>query len=572
MRTLLEMLTDYPMPLLRGIAKMRGVPLVTTKPMQAAEQLAAALTTAESVEQAIASLSAGAKESLAHLSGVGGRMTVASFARIAGSIRTFGVGSLEQAAPWRQPDSFAEELWYRGLIGRAFADTPSGAIEFFYIPTDILPFLSDFQKTEPSVLPITPAGPPAHPRSDAGTLLEDACTLLITVYHHSPRISDKNWREEDRSVLRQQLLEPTLQPLLLHLANGMGWLKTSRGRVQLVSDVAHHWLGLPRHRQAQTLFTAWRDDEGWNDLCHVPGLRCVESGWRNDPLRTRQTILNHLTRSFKDQDSTTWYRISDFIKAIKHLDPDFQRPDGDYASWYIQDVETGVYLRGFETWERVEGALIAYLLAGPLRALGLVRLGTESEASPLPTSFSLTQEGRWLLGLSSTAPPSQPSPLAVGDDFTITLNSGYLLLDRFRVARFALPLGAQPGPPWRYQIRRTSLAEAQKQGLTSERILAFLEQASGGTMPEKVTRALMHSAWPQGVRVRKARLLEASPQLSAQLRRQPQLAGYFVEVASPDILLVDERDWPLAAEALRKIGVQTVEEPQQAKERTQKSE
>lgn len=570
MRTLLEMLTDYPIALQRGIAEVSGVPLAAAKPMQAAEQLAATFSMAESVERATTSLSVGAQESLARLVSAGGRMTVASFSRIAGTIRTFGVGSLEQTAPWRQPASFAEEVWYRALIGRAFADTPSGAMEFFYVPTDVLPFLSHFQESEPPALILTPTDQPAYSWNYAGYLLEDACTLLIVVYLKAPRMSGKQWRDTDRSALSQQLIEPNLYHLLLHLADRMEWLKVSRGRVQLVSDRVHGWLGLSRPEQAHTLFTSWRDDEGWNDLWHVPGLRCIESGWRNDPLRTRQTILRHLSRSFEDQDEATWFRITDFIGAIKHLDPDFQRPDGDYVSWYIQDEETDEYLRGFETWERIEGALIAYLLAGPLRALGLVQLGAESSNSPLPISFRLTPEGRWLLGLGASMPPSQPPPLVIEDDFTVTLNPGYTLIDRFRIARFAIPVQDQSGLPWRYQIRRTSLAKAQKQGLTPERILTFLQQASDDVMPEKVTRALMQSAWPQGLQARKVRLLEASPQLSTQLRKHPQFSGYLVDAAPADVLLIDEADWPLAAEVLRKLGLHTSDEPQQSEERTQK--
>ncbi|NIO71720.1 MAG: hypothetical protein GTN71_22490, partial [Anaerolineae bacterium] len=51
---------------------------------------------------------------------------------------------------------------------------------------------------------------------------------------------------------------------------------------------------------------------------------------------------------------------------IKESDPDFQRPDGDYSSWYIRQADTGRYLSGFESWDQVEGALIAYLIAQPL--------------------------------------------------------------------------------------------------------------------------------------------------------------------------------------------------------------
>ena len=60
------------------------------------------------------------------------------------------------------------------------------------------------------------------------------------------------------------------------------------------------------------------------------------------------------------------------MAAVKAADPDFQRPDGDYGSWYIRDAAGDAYLSGFESWDRVEGVLIADLLAGPLHWLGVV--------------------------------------------------------------------------------------------------------------------------------------------------------------------------------------------------------
>src|SRR5579859_5992190 len=39
--------------------------------------------------------------------------------------------------------------------------------------------------------------------------------------------------------------------------------------------------------------------------------------------------------------------------AVKEEEPDFQRPAGNYDSWYIRDAQSGEYLRGFESWDRV---------------------------------------------------------------------------------------------------------------------------------------------------------------------------------------------------------------------------
>ena len=64
-----------------------------------------------------------------------------------------------------------------------------------------------------------------------------------------------------------------------------------------------------------------------------------------------------------------WVSVADFIDAVKATDPDFQRPGGDYESWYIRDAGSGAYLTGFESWDRVEGELLRALLTGPARWL-----------------------------------------------------------------------------------------------------------------------------------------------------------------------------------------------------------
>jgi len=47
--------------------------------------------------------------------------------------------------------------------------------------------------------------------------------------------------------------------------------------------------------------------------------------------------------------------LNAFIQAIKQTQPDFQRPAGDYDSWYLYDINAQTYLRGFEYWDQVDG-------------------------------------------------------------------------------------------------------------------------------------------------------------------------------------------------------------------------
>lgn len=588
MRTLAESLIDYPKPLLQGIAETRGVRLVGGTPRQITDQLAAALSDADSVASAVRGLSPAAMTALARLIAARGRMTVATFARVAGVIRAFGPGRLARDEPWHEPANAAEELWYRALIARAFATTEQGATEFVYVPTDILPLLPPLAEGARPPISLAPASFPRESgprlRRARDVLLEDACTLLIFVQAHAPWAwagaapdSPKatfSWRERDLAALRAQTLEPTALPLLLYLAGKLGWFRLDKGRLRLEMRAVRDWLDRTRQEQRRAFFLAWRDAPDWNDLCHVPGLRCVETGWRNDPLLARRAVLNHLARC-----AGGWHSLDSLVTAIREADPDFQRPDGDYNSWYIQDEATSRYLRGFEDWPRVEGALITHLVTGPLHWLELVEVGfAEKEKGKEDAVFYLTPAGVWLLGLSREPEEPAPASLQVHDDFTVTVPPVARLWDRFRLARVAVPLPAPDASTRerphsaggrRYRLSRDSLARAQRQGLSPERVLSFLQEASGGQVPKRVAAALVRVSpapssptgepvAPRRLRLRRLTVLQADPTLLQELRGRAELVHFLNQELAPGVVVVDEKSLAALRTALHKLGYAVV--------------
>ena len=70
-----------------------------------------------------------------------------------------------------------------------------------------------------------------------------------------------------------------------------------------------------------------------------------------------------------------WRGLDALTAMIKREDPDFQRPEGNYTDWYLRETETGNFLTGFESWDRVDGALIRFIVTGPLYWLGAAALG-----------------------------------------------------------------------------------------------------------------------------------------------------------------------------------------------------
>ncbi len=504
-----QMLADYPDILLHVIAELRGAFLAGDESRWATiDSLGGQITEPTSVLMAfedVTDFHPQAKPALDLLLAEGGELREAQFSREFGSIRQMGPAKLEREQPWHAPESVAELLFYYGLVGRGFKGAGQNAHTIVYIPSDILPWLPQPTTADgEGGLPAIPAPPPPAGRmllaEDA--FLEDAGTLLGFLHTEGLRLHTDGTPESDdisRLLMRLQSangfvspfapadavahFEETRVALLLHLANRLGWLRRADDeRVRLTGNRVYAFLEQTRPEQRFSLWEAWRTSPDWNDLCRIPGLDCSGGDWHNDPRQTRAIVLQLLARL----QPGAWYSQRDVIDAIKETFPDFQRPSGDYDSWYIRDDNTQEFLRGFAHWERVEGALLRFLLNGPLYWLSAMDLAEPSAGDdPL---FSLSGWGARWLGHDSVLPDEAPRrPIVVEDDFTVRLPLGTALMDRFRVERFS---GWQASyPQFVYQIGRRSLKRAADEGVQAERILAFLE-ARARRLPPRVTAGI----------------------------------------------------------------------------------
>ncbi len=121
------------------------------------------------------------------------------------------------------------------------------------------------------------------------------------------------------------------------------------------------------------LIEAWQSSQTFDELRLVPGIIC-EGEWKNQPLVTREFLLD-LVNSIPQNK---WWSIPAFIRNIKEKFPDYQRPAGDYDSWFIKRESDGQYLRGFAYWDQVDGALVKYFIQ-TLHWLGMVDLASPEE-------------------------------------------------------------------------------------------------------------------------------------------------------------------------------------------------
>jgi hypothetical protein len=551
MHDLHRFLVDYEMAMLRALAQNRGATLTTNRQTEAVDQLAVALLDPLSARVALTRLSLEAREALEAVLLAGGRMRAPHFARRFGQVRPIGPGRLERDAPWRDPANPAEELWYAGLVFRAFYEDAGGPGEFVFVPDDLRPLLPQ-PEGRPPAFAVEGVPAPTQQREDGPALVRDMFAYLVYVQNHDVRpYADGRLGRRDLAALRQRIIDADERRMvfLRHLAGRLGFVRRQGEFLGLETAQVKRWLTASTARQLFVLQEAWRDDPTWNDLCRVPGLLCdAENGWpqRCDAVATRRALLALLARCPPE----VWWSGPSFAAAVKAFHPDFQRPDGDYASWYIRDRASGQYLSGFESWDQVEGALIADLLAGPLRWLGVVATAADGPGMV----YRLTEAGARFLGLLSREAESSPSPpIAVHPDFRVELPAPASLYVRFQLERFADVEGEEP---CRYRLTVGGLGRALVRDVRVEQVLAFLQQASGRPIPPNVVGQLRTWAGRFGrVELQEVALLRTkSERALKELSVLPETRALIAKVLSPTMALVRKEDLTRLRKALRELG------------------
>jgi hypothetical protein len=559
MRTLVQALQDHELIVLRVIGEWWELDLTGADKDASVKALAQQLDQLDFAQEVLYLPPEEAAAIQTLLQG-NGRSPVAAFERLHGEVRMMGPGALEREEPWFDPISPAEALWYRGFVYRGFDETAEGMIEFYTIPQELLAKLPQPEKVEmlketaasagsvqaasagsvQAVSNLTPTTEPNRYEPTNSSAVDDLTTLLALAQRTSLR--------SDALDLLQQLLlnaDSDRRSLLVNLAREMGMLREVEGGIR-PTRTAVSWLTKSREAQLRDLMDAW-SSSGWNDLCHTPGLHCEGDQWQNDPILARTALLDALPRT------PEWYKLADLIAHIKQTDPDFQRPDGNYDTWYIRDEAQDNYLSGIENWEMVEGRLLAFLIEGPLRWLGLAETAVQGKS----TLFRLTD--RALEWLADTPPAAEEVtvPILVQPDAAILVAHNANRHHRFQVARISEPQPVVAGKPYAYQITPASLKQARAVGIESDRILTFLQDASERPLPMATKRGI--ERWRErGVegrletavilRVREAGILET-------LRTNPKTRTYIDESLGDLAATVRLENWYKLRQAAAQLGL-----------------
>lgn len=547
MRRLLDTLLDQDLGFLRILSEFWGVDLPEDSMQQAAQTLAARMLDPAALEELVESLPSPAGHSLADLLEEGGRIPTADFQRRYGPFRAMGPGRRDREKPWREPVSAFEVLWYRGLIGRAFLHTPTGPQEFIFLPGDLLERLPQPKRDESPHLGVESALPAIQKRATSAAV-DDATTLLAAL-RNDPLRPSSSWKTREKSLARF-MRQPASIALLLALLRETGIMQAQPTTPDLERTRA--FLDLPRQEAMRSLLTAWRDSHIWNDLAHTPGLINEAEGWPNDPFQTRRSVL-HFLHSLPLQ---TWWDLEAFLNSVQARHASFQRPAGDFDSWYLRRSSDGQYLQGFEHWDDVEGSLLHFILSGPLHWLGVVDVGKLDEDGPV-VAFRLTGFAETFREADAELPPfEETANVTLKPDGSLLAPIGAPRTQRYQLARFCV---------WRnldqhgYHFRLTpgALAKALDQGLEVHHVLAVLETACGRPIPSSIHTALRR--WgTRGVEAEmhdRLLLMVQDPKVLHELQQDRRTARFISQRLSDTHALIERDDWLRFCKAAARIGL-----------------
>lgn len=561
MKNLFATLSDYDPGMLPALGEVWGVDTGKLKDDDLIKQLAAAMQEPQANEKVWDSLTDGMRSAIQLVvSSSSHRMKTGQFERVFGEIRKLGRAKIKKEQPHMHPTSDAEGLYYRGLIAEAFDKVNDDLVSFVYVPTDLVPVLplhktmyenlEDEDEFPEEELPSLDVIEQVKNVIAADTsIVDDMTTLLAYLQMFSADVEEDGFTAESMDAMMPHMLRQGDIRLSFLLGVGVtaNLITSQDGKAYPRRTEARKWLESSRAEQTRQLAQAWLSSSYYRDMWHIPGLFPDDSGWAYDPVRARNSVMSLFTELVPEQG---WVSVNALIDQIKDIEPDFQRPNSDYDSWYIRNA-TGEFLNGFESWDAVEGALIEFYMMGPMHWLGLMDVGDDA--------IRLTAYGRAFLQIADwPAVTDETFSVEIRNDGSILASRRVNRFDRFQLARFTTWL--QAGDPYVYALDADSIQRANSQGINPPHIQAFVaRQLDGKPIPASIINLLKN--WQGGAtgQVTFETLIvlrTTAPEMMDKIFNEPAYRRYLGARLGPMACVVREEQW---AELRAKLGEDGIE-------------
>jgi hypothetical protein len=294
------------------------------------------------------------------------------------------------------------------------------------------------------------------------------------------------------------------------------------------------------------LVEAWRSSQIFDELRLIPNLIC-EGEWKNQPLVTREFLMDLVNSIPQDK----WWSIPAFIRAIKEKFPDFQRPAGDYDSWFIKRESDGQYLRGFAYWDQVDGAVVKYFIH-TLHWLGMADLASPEEGKD---ATALRIKSKVESQRSDLRPSTFDGKIKISSNGKITVSRFFSRAVRYQISRFC-EWEDEKLDEYQYQVTAHSLAHAKEQGLKAEQLLALLVKYTNGAVSPALVKALKQwEAHGTEARVKNLLVLRVNrPEILEEVRKS-KAAKFLGEVLSPTAVIIKSGAESKVLAALAELGL-----------------
>jgi hypothetical protein len=545
MADLVQSLQHRDLGFLRIVAGLWGVELQSQDADEAIEELAASLLEPVLASEVLSALNPQPRSALAALTAANGPISWAAFTRQFGEMRDMGAAKRDREKPYLKPASASEALFYRALLFRAFFNTDKGPQEFAYIPDDLLRVVQMWAKKEGKIPDSARAAEFAKPPEPPGRgatpgekklieaandrILDDATTLLAAL-----------------RLGREVAGEPKLMALLstAGLISAPGKAKNAKAGTDTSGVNAAKvktFLEAARPDALKMLRDAWLRSETFNELRLMPGL-VFEGEWQNQPLVTREFLLDLL----EGVPDGAWWSLQAFVSGVKKAYPDYQRPAGDYDSWFIKREADGTYLRGFAYWDQVDGALVRFFVTDVLHWLGGLDVARAEESGPV-TAFHR---------------PETPLPVVEENGKITVASNGKIVASRtvpravrYQLSRFC-EWDEEKADGYRYHVTPRSLTKAEEQGLKVEHFLALLARHAEAGVPPVLLKALKRwDANGTEARAEAQVILKVSrPEVLEELR-QSKAARFLGEPLGPTSVVIKAGAQAKVMAALAELGL-----------------
>jgi hypothetical protein len=446
--------------------------------------------------------------------------------------------------------SATEGLWYKGLVFRAHGLGVPSYSESIFIPGDLLPLMPTAEP-QPPISVETVAAPQQAVGND--TLTRDVLAFVSFLRRESVTpvrgyaLSKRHlvslsgqlaWQED---VAGASMEEEAGYIFFLHCLLSALKLVSGQDRRLLPTAKVASWLGQTAYQQLFDMWEKYQRLTTWNEFTRL-GLAYSTAAVQIVDCR------RHLLEGLRRCPAGQWLSLSSFIRKVYQDDPYMMRPQEYQRTWPVRD-DSGKALGSWEAWERIEGRFIRATLADPLTWLGLV------DRDSATTIFRITPLGAALLGLAPcwTEEPA-PRPMVVHASFEVLVPLEACSAHVYRLDDFAEVVKRDRATI--YSITKESVRRSMENGDSGDKIVGFLETASGRELPQNVAYSLREWAGKYGeIGIRRATVVTTtSAALMQEVRGIRKLKLPVEEELGPQAVTIPDETAGDLVTRLKKAG------------------